>query len=236
MVNIDDERDLKLGQYYISFVCVFLSRSSRRVPLFSSSGSFILPFPLPPSSLPLLSLLFLCSPSSFSVLHSLPPWHHHPHFPVSYPVPTSLEDTRSHFSSSSDISTLHRAFSLVTTGKMDEPPRPRSRRNGNNDHQSLSDHLNDLSVRSKLDEFRRFFDLRADRWREFREALHKLVRDTSSWPDVQQDEHERSVCANDFIAEVGFKYWGTAENREKNLMPDHISSGFCCEYPRDADL
>lgn len=71
MVNIDDERDLKLGQYYISFVCVFLSRSSRRVPLFSSSGSFILPFPLPPPSLPLLSLLFLCSPSSFSVLHPL---------------------------------------------------------------------------------------------------------------------------------------------------------------------
>lgn len=119
---------------------------------------------------------------------------------------------------------------------MDEPPRPRSRRVGTGGQRTLTDHLNDLSVRSKLDEFRRFLDLRADRWREFREALHKLVRDTSSWPDVQHDEHERRVCADDFIAEVGFKYWGTAENRERNLLPEHVSSGTCCEYPRDADL
>ncbi|KAJ5179164.1 hypothetical protein N7492_002374 [Penicillium capsulatum] len=94
----------------------------------------------------------------------------------------------------------------------------------------LTSHLGNLAAKSKLDEFRRFFDLKLDVWREFRDRLHRIVYDSFSWPQVQVLDN-RHACAEEFLKQWGLEYWGTPENRDKYLMEEHLGSEDFCIYP-----
>lgn len=89
----------------------------------------------------------------------------------------------------------------------------------------------ELVVTSRLDEFRRFFDLQVLFWDEFRLKLKAWVSSFSSWVSVLNLESERRKIAESFLEENGPKFWGTDEIRKKYLMEESIESGDVCLWP-----
>ncbi|KAJ5363802.1 uncharacterized protein N7496_009515 [Penicillium cataractarum] len=89
-----------------------------------------------------------------------------------------------------------------------------------------------LTPKSNLDEFRRFFDLKENSWREFRARVKAHALLSSSWADIQESERKREAVAAIFLEQVGPEYWGK-ETRDKYLLEDHIRNGNVCDYPRD---
>lgn len=94
----------------------------------------------------------------------------------------------------------------------------------------LGSHLGSMTAKSRLDEFRRFFDLKQEAWRDFRGKLHSIIYELYSWEQVQQLD-TRYACAAEFLKRFGNQYWGTPENREKYLMDEHLGSDDFCIYP-----
>lgn len=107
---------------------------------------------------------------------------------------------------------------------------PRTTRSKAKSSTGLRNHLGSLAVKSKLDEFRRFFDLKLEVWREFRDNLHSIITEQFSWIKAQ-DVVNRYACAEEFLVRFGGRYWGSPENREKYLMEEHLESGDFCIYP-----
>jgi hypothetical protein len=89
-----------------------------------------------------------------------------------------------------------------------------------------------LTPRSKLDEFRRFFDFKSEFWNKFHRQLKEHVLLTSTWAEMQLSETNREAVAATFLEQVGSEFW-SKENQEKYLLEDHIKNGHVCAYPRD---
>lgn len=89
-----------------------------------------------------------------------------------------------------------------------------------------------LTPKSKLDEFRRFFDLKTEWWNRFHKQLKSHVLLTSNWAEVQENETSRQNVAAEYLDQVGDELWGK-ENQEKYLIEEHVQSGQACVYPRD---
>lgn len=79
--------------------------------------------------------------------------------------------------------------------------------------------------------FRMFFDIKHESWGRFRDQLRRHVSTNYSWSIIQKNEKQRRECAETFLVEVGYEYWGTAENREKHLMEQRVKKGDVCLYP-----
>ncbi|KAJ6119242.1 hypothetical protein N7523_003522 [Penicillium sp. IBT 18751x] len=97
----------------------------------------------------------------------------------------------------------------------------------------LSRLVTELSIKSKLDEFRLFFDLKPGPWDRLRGQLNTHVQSNYSWTSLRENKTLRLLCAEEFLDEYATKYWGD-ENREKNLIEDRLDgedSG--CKYPDD---
>lgn len=94
----------------------------------------------------------------------------------------------------------------------------------------LKDLLGSLTAKSKLDEFRRFFDLKQEAWRDFRGKLHSIVYELYSWEQIQLLDN-RCACSAEFLKRFGKQYWGTPENRAKYLMDENLNSDDFCIYP-----
>lgn len=92
--------------------------------------------------------------------------------------------------------------------------------------------LTELSTKSKLDEFRLFFDLKSGPWDRLRNQLNNHVQSLYSWADLRDNETRRRLCATEFLAEFGIKYWGD-ENRDKTLIEDRLEVNDACRYPQD---
>lgn len=91
----------------------------------------------------------------------------------------------------------------------------------------------DLNTSSRLDAFRRFFDLQSGCWDPFRNRLAHHVLSTSSWKEMLKEKDKRGEMAVRFINQHGEEYWGSEENRKKFLMEAHILDGKAFHYPRD---
>lgn len=111
---------------------------------------------------------------------------------------------------------------------------------GNNDAASakendstsiLEDALEDLSIKSTLDMFRMFFDIKPALWDQFQSRLRRHLQVNYSWGIIQSDEKKRRECAETFIEEIGPEYWGTPEGREKYLVEMRVKKGDSCVYP-----
>lgn len=89
-----------------------------------------------------------------------------------------------------------------------------------------------LTPKSRLDEFRRFFDFKSEWWNKFHRQLKEHVLVSSTWADMQDSETKREAVAGAFLEQVGSEYWGK-DNQEKYLLEDHIAEGLVCVYPRD---
>ncbi|KAJ5309457.1 Heat shock protein DnaJ N-terminal [Penicillium atrosanguineum] len=97
----------------------------------------------------------------------------------------------------------------------------------------LSKLVIELSTKSKLDEFRCFFDLKPGPWDKLRGQLNNHVQSNYSWTSLKDDKTLRHFCAEEFLEEYAVTYWGDG-NREKNLIEDRLygeDSG--CKYPDD---
>lgn len=92
--------------------------------------------------------------------------------------------------------------------------------------------LTELSTKSKLDEFRLFFDLKSGPWDRLRNQLNNHVQSLYSWPNLRDNETRRRLCATEFLDEFGIKYWGV-ENRDKTLIEDRLEVNDACKYPQD---
>ncbi|KAJ5678454.1 uncharacterized protein N7477_004087 [Penicillium maclennaniae] len=93
--------------------------------------------------------------------------------------------------------------------------------------------VTELSIKSKLDEFRLFFDLKQGPWDRLRGQLNTHVQSNYSWTSLRDSKTLRLLCAEEFLEEYATKYWGD-ENRENNLIEDRLDgkdSG--CKYPDD---
>ncbi|KAI2788997.1 hypothetical protein POX_e07023 [Penicillium oxalicum] len=99
---------------------------------------------------------------------------------------------------------------------------------------TLTSFLDDqmLTPKSKLDEFRRFFDLKTEWWNRFHKQLKSHVLLTSNWAEVLENETSRQNVAAEYLDQVGDELWGK-ENQEKYLIEEHVQSGQACVYPRD---
>ncbi|KAJ5573423.1 uncharacterized protein N7459_007850 [Penicillium hispanicum] len=93
----------------------------------------------------------------------------------------------------------------------------------------------EITSRSTLDEFRRFFDFKDEHWKRFRELLHHHVQSIFSWSDLQSDEKLRHECATTFLEQVGTQYWGTEESRREYLLEDHLEIDNLCKWPQDRE-
>ncbi|KAJ5601111.1 hypothetical protein N7510_010645 [Penicillium lagena] len=89
----------------------------------------------------------------------------------------------------------------------------------------------ELVATSRLDEFRRFFDLQIQFWDEFRLKLKAWVSSFSSWVSVLNMESERRKIAETFLEENGPKFWGSDKTRQKYLMQESIESRDLCLWP-----
>lgn len=124
--------------------------------------------------------------------------------------------------------------SLSTLPPMEKPNNP----------SLLADFLTELSTRSKLDEFRLFFDFKHDSWKLFRDQLHEHVQSSTTWPEVQTDAKpwtklqtdakERRKCAEAFLEQFGEKYWGK-DNRRKHLLAERLERRDVCKYPEEKE-
>ncbi|KAJ5483934.1 hypothetical protein N7539_005730 [Penicillium diatomitis] len=89
-----------------------------------------------------------------------------------------------------------------------------------------------LTPKSKLDEFRRFFDLKTEWWNKLHNKFKAHAQLRSNWVEMHEDEALRQEIAAEFIDQVGNEYW-CRENQEKYLMEEHVQSGHACVYPKD---
>lgn len=97
----------------------------------------------------------------------------------------------------------------------------------------LSKLVSELSTKSKLDEFRLFFDLKPGPWDKLRGQLNTHVQSNYSWTSLRDNKTLRHLCAEEFLEEYATKYWGD-ENREKNLIEDRLDGeDSACKYPED---
>lgn len=98
----------------------------------------------------------------------------------------------------------------------------------------LSELVTELSIKSKLDEFRLFFDLKPGPWDKLRTQLNTHVLTNYSWISLRDNENLRRTCASEFFEECAIKYWGE-ETREKTLIEGRIDGGedSGCRYPED---
>lgn len=95
----------------------------------------------------------------------------------------------------------------------------------------LEEALEDLSIKSTLDMFRMFFDIKSALWDQFQNRLRRHLQVNYSWGIIQSDEKKRRECAETFLEEVGPEYWGTPEGREKYLMEGVVKKGDSCVWP-----
>ncbi|KAJ5156999.1 uncharacterized protein N7482_008099 [Penicillium canariense] len=116
---------------------------------------------------------------------------------------------------------------------------PRSTRNNKTpsfpeEMNPLMDLINakELTAKSRLDEFRLFFDFKHEFWNKFHKKLKDHVSLSSSWAAMQDNESQRKMVAESFIDEVGYEYWGR-KHAERYLLEAHIQAGHICVYPRD---
>jgi hypothetical protein len=89
----------------------------------------------------------------------------------------------------------------------------------------------ELVATSRLDEFRRFFDLQVQFWDVFRLSLKAWVSSFSSWASILNMESERRKIAETFLEENGPKLWGSDGTRKKYLMEESIESRDVCLWP-----
>lgn len=104
----------------------------------------------------------------------------------------------------------------------------------NNEQEStsiLEDALEDLGIKSTLDMFRMFFDIKTVHWNDFQGRLRRHLEDNYSWRVIQSDEKQRRECAETFLQKVGFEFWGTPDGREKYLVEKRVRQGDTCVYP-----
>lgn len=98
----------------------------------------------------------------------------------------------------------------------------------------LAEFLTELSTRSKLDEFRLFFDFKHDSWKLFRDQLHEHVQSSTSWTKLQTDAKQRRKCTERFLEQFGEKYWGK-NNRRKHLLAERLERRDVCKYPEEKE-
>lgn len=89
-----------------------------------------------------------------------------------------------------------------------------------------------LTPKSKLDDFREFFDFKVGSWKRFHTHFKEHVLLSSTWAEMQESATKREAVAATFLEQVGSGYWGK-ENKEKYLIEDHVKNGDVCVYPRD---
>lgn len=95
----------------------------------------------------------------------------------------------------------------------------------------LEEALEDLSIKSTLDMFRMFFDIKPACWNDFQKEFVKHSHDKHPWGVIQGDEKVRRECAETFLEKIGNEWWGTPKGREEHLVEERVKNGDSCVYP-----
>ncbi|KAE8148011.1 hypothetical protein BDV25DRAFT_142187 [Aspergillus avenaceus] len=107
------------------------------------------------------------------------------------------------------------------------------------DFNPMKDFLDEgkLNLKSRDRKFTTFLDLKMDHHSDFIHRLREHVQHYGyEWSELLASENERYACAESFVEQHGFNYWGSEASRKKYLLEEAIKDPACLTtYPERRD-